>query len=72
MRPIPPDKYTETLKESNQVKKKPAKIIELIFENKMSTRDMPSSSGAYELHGIFRSKQVHQEKKSFYNFVHLQ
>lgn len=72
MRPIPPDRYTATLKEANQTKKKPAKIIELLFENKMSTRDMPSSSGAYELHGIFRGvKQIHQEKKSFYNFVHL-
>ena len=70
MRPIPDDNYTVTLKTANQHKKKPTKIIEMIFEHKMLTRDMPSSSGAYELNGIFKSKDCQATKRSFYNFVY--
>lgn len=64
------DKYEATLKEANFYRKKPAKIIEMIFTGEAPVRNFPSSSGAYELNGIFKNKQlIPSENTGFYNFV---
>lgn len=68
MRPIEDDKYTETLRSANFYKKKPVKIIDMIYERQLPMRDLPSSGGAYELNGICVGKNI-VDKKSFFDFI---
>jgi hypothetical protein len=64
------DKYEKTLRSSTFYKKNPPKLIELIFKGEIPTRDFPSSSGAFELDGIFRSENLSKNQKSeFFNFI---
>jgi hypothetical protein len=64
------DKYQATLKEANFYRKKPTKIIEMIYNGGAPVRNFPSSSGAYELDGIFKNNSfVFAEKRGFYDFV---
>jgi len=66
------DKYQATLKEANFYRKKPTKIIEMIYNGQAPVRNFPSSSGAYELDGIFRNKKlIYSEQSGFYQFITL-
>jgi hypothetical protein len=62
------DKFDIVLNQSKVYKKKPSKLVEMIFNDGVSVRDFPSSSGAYELNGIFRGKGRFG-KYEFYKFV---
>ena len=61
-------KYLVTLKNANLYKKKPHKLIELMYNGAIPTRNFPSSSGAYELDGIFRSNKL-SDKADFLRFI---
>jgi len=63
------DKYLVTLKSANLYKKKPHKLMEMIYSGSIPTRNFPSSSGAYELDGIFRSSKSSENKTDFLRFL---
>lgn len=61
-------KYLVTLKNANLYKKKPHKLIEMIYNGAIPTRNFPSSSGASELDSIFRSNKL-SDRADFLRFV---
>ncbi|NMC60678.1 MAG: hypothetical protein GYA51_15035 [Candidatus Methanofastidiosa archaeon] len=60
-------KYLVTLKSANLYKKKPHKLIEMIYDGSIPTRNFPSSSGALELDGIF--KRANSDNADFLRFI---
>lgn len=65
-------KYDSTLRDANVFKKKPHKIIELLINGQIQTRNFPSSSGAYAIESILKNDKLNRNyKDGFFQFITL-
>ena len=62
--------YVPTLKKSNVMNKKTSILLKLLYEGKIETRDLPSSSGFDTINNYFRNHKLDKNlKQEFYNLL---